>query len=153
MDCLCRAGVILWERKKNWVDRKLNGSKFFYRPFKLYLTSTVEHFSKNFQALIVDGKGNEREYHVQWQEFFRGHVVGECETEWANLQWETGRLSVPCESLLYQDGVNISAMLLPLDSDFRQILAAISQANRTAHRAGKQAHCCHLHRHQPIRTH
>ncbi|ETE70641.1 Disintegrin and metalloproteinase domain-containing protein 17, partial [Ophiophagus hannah] len=48
-----------------------------HRHFKLYLTSTADHFSKNFQALILDGKGNEREYHVQWQEFFTGHIVGQ----------------------------------------------------------------------------
>ncbi|KAL8172852.1 UNVERIFIED_CONTAM: Disintegrin and metalloproteinase domain-containing protein 17, partial [Gekko kuhli] len=24
----------------------------------------------------MDGQGKEREYHVQWQEFFTGHVVG-----------------------------------------------------------------------------
>ncbi|XP_032069363.1 disintegrin and metalloproteinase domain-containing protein 17 [Thamnophis elegans] len=47
------------------------------RHFELYLTSTADHFSKNFQALILDGRGNEREYHVQWQEFFTGHIVGQ----------------------------------------------------------------------------
>lgn len=57
----------------------LNGNKLFYRHFELYLTSSVERFPKNFQALIMDGQGKEREYHVQWQEFFTGHVVGECE--------------------------------------------------------------------------
>ena len=55
---------------------KINGSKFFYRHFKLYLTATAEHFSERFQALIVDGEGKEKEYHVQWQDFFTGHVVG-----------------------------------------------------------------------------
>lgn len=55
---------------------KINGSKFFYRHFKLYLTATAEHFSEKFQALIVDGEGKEKEYHVQWQDFFTGHVVG-----------------------------------------------------------------------------
>uniref|UniRef100_A0A8D0LAC7 Disintegrin and metalloproteinase domain-containing protein 17 n=1 Tax=Sphenodon punctatus TaxID=8508 RepID=A0A8D0LAC7_SPHPU len=61
-----------------WVFHlKLNGSKFFCRHFKLYLTSTAEHFSEKFQALIVDGKGKERDYPVEWQEFFTGHVFGE----------------------------------------------------------------------------
>lgn len=55
---------------------KINGSKFFYRHFKLYLTATAEHFSEKFQALIVDGEGKEKEYRVQWQDFFTGHVVG-----------------------------------------------------------------------------
>lgn len=55
---------------------KINGSKFFYRHFKLYLTATAEHFSERFQALIVDGEGKEKEYRVQWQDFFTGHVVG-----------------------------------------------------------------------------
>ncbi|XP_030345416.1 disintegrin and metalloproteinase domain-containing protein 17 isoform X4 [Strigops habroptila] len=45
--------------------------------FKLYLTATAEHFSERFQALIVDGEGKEKEYRVQWQDFFTGHVVGE----------------------------------------------------------------------------
>ncbi|KAM4680812.1 disintegrin and metalloproteinase domain-containing protein 17 isoform 5-T5 [Amazona ochrocephala] len=45
--------------------------------FKLYLTSTAEHFSERFQALIVDGEGKEKEYRIQWQDFFTGHVVGE----------------------------------------------------------------------------
>ncbi|KFQ61845.1 Disintegrin and metalloproteinase domain-containing protein 17, partial [Pelecanus crispus] len=47
------------------------------RHFKLYLTATAEHFSEKFQALIVDGEGKEKEYRVQWQDFFTGHVVGE----------------------------------------------------------------------------
>nr|XP_048701426.1 disintegrin and metalloproteinase domain-containing protein 17 [Caretta caretta] len=58
------------------IERLLSFSAL-RRHFKLYLTSTAEHFSENFQALIVDGKGKEKEYHVQWQEFFTGHVVGE----------------------------------------------------------------------------
>ncbi|XP_062981218.1 disintegrin and metalloproteinase domain-containing protein 17 [Elgaria multicarinata webbii] len=58
------------------VERFLSFSAL-HRHFKLYLTSTVEHFSKNFQAVILDGQGKEREYHVQWQEFFKGHVVGQ----------------------------------------------------------------------------
>lgn len=57
----------------------LSQIKFFYRHFKLYLTSTAEHFSKNFKALIVDGEGKEKEHHVKWEEFFTGHVVGEYE--------------------------------------------------------------------------
>ncbi|XP_070589067.1 disintegrin and metalloproteinase domain-containing protein 17 [Erythrolamprus reginae] len=56
---------------------KLVSFSALHRHFKLYLTSTPDHFSKNFQALILDGQGNEREYHVQWQEFFKGHIVGQ----------------------------------------------------------------------------
>ncbi|XP_061478788.1 disintegrin and metalloproteinase domain-containing protein 17 isoform X2 [Rhineura floridana] len=61
------------------IERHLSFSAL-HRHFKLYLTSTVEHFSKNFQALIVDGQGKEREYQVQWQEFFTGHVVGQSDS-------------------------------------------------------------------------
>lgn len=59
------------------VCLRINESKFFYRHFKLYLTATAEHFSEKFQALIVDGEGKEKEYRVQWQDFFTGHVVGQ----------------------------------------------------------------------------
>ncbi|XP_067840352.1 disintegrin and metalloproteinase domain-containing protein 17 isoform X2 [Heptranchias perlo] len=47
------------------------------RNFKLYLTSNVDHFSETFKAVIVDGDGNEKEYPVQWKNFFTGHVIGE----------------------------------------------------------------------------
>lgn len=57
------------------VERLLSFSAL-HRHFKLYLTSTAEHFSKNFKALIVDGEGKEKEHHVKWEEFFTGHVVG-----------------------------------------------------------------------------
>ncbi|XP_014647641.1 PREDICTED: disintegrin and metalloproteinase domain-containing protein 17 isoform X2 [Ceratotherium simum simum] len=46
------------------------------RHFKLYLTSSTERFSQNFKVMVVDGK-DESEYAVKWQDFFRGHVVGE----------------------------------------------------------------------------
>ncbi|XP_025943597.1 disintegrin and metalloproteinase domain-containing protein 17 isoform X2 [Apteryx rowi] len=58
------------------VERLLSFSAL-KRHFKLYLTATAEHFSEKFQALIVDGEGKEKEYRVQWQDFFTGHVVGE----------------------------------------------------------------------------
>ncbi|XP_078069287.1 disintegrin and metalloproteinase domain-containing protein 17-like isoform X2 [Mustelus asterias] len=47
------------------------------RNFKLHLTSSVEQFSETFRAVIVDGYGNEKEYPVQWKNFFTGHVIGE----------------------------------------------------------------------------
>ncbi|NXN94270.1 ADA17 protein, partial [Rhinopomastus cyanomelas] len=58
------------------IERLLSFSAL-QRHFKLYLTATAEHFSEKFQALIVDGEGKEKEYRVQWQDFFTGHVVGE----------------------------------------------------------------------------
>ncbi|KAM6367080.1 disintegrin and metalloproteinase domain-containing protein 17 isoform 2-T3 [Alca torda] len=58
------------------VERLLSFSAL-QRHFKLYLTATAEHFSEKFQAFIVDGEGKEKEYRVQWQDFFTGHVVGE----------------------------------------------------------------------------
>ncbi|XP_054050523.1 disintegrin and metalloproteinase domain-containing protein 17 isoform X2 [Rissa tridactyla] len=57
------------------VERLLSFSAL-QRHFKLYLTATAEHFSEKFQALIVNGEGKEKEYRVQWQDFFTGHVVG-----------------------------------------------------------------------------
>ncbi|KAM3856888.1 disintegrin and metalloproteinase domain-containing protein 17 isoform 2-T2 [Vipera latastei] len=56
---------------------KLISFSALHRHFQLYLRSAADHFSKNFQALILDGQGNEREYPVQWQEFFTGHIVGQ----------------------------------------------------------------------------
>lgn len=47
------------------------------RHFKLYLTSSTERFSQNLRVVVVDGK-EESEYSVKWQDFFSGHVVGEC---------------------------------------------------------------------------
>ncbi|XP_009874388.1 PREDICTED: disintegrin and metalloproteinase domain-containing protein 17-like, partial [Apaloderma vittatum] len=58
------------------IERILSFSAL-QRHFKLYLTATAEHFSEKFQALIVNGEGKEKEYRVQWQDFFTGHVVGE----------------------------------------------------------------------------
>uniref|UniRef100_A0A6J0TXB9 Disintegrin and metalloproteinase domain-containing protein 17 n=1 Tax=Pogona vitticeps TaxID=103695 RepID=A0A6J0TXB9_9SAUR len=58
------------------IERLLSFSAL-HRHFKLYLTTTAEHFSKNVQALVVDGQGKEREYQIKWQEFFTGHVVGQ----------------------------------------------------------------------------
>ncbi|KAJ6654056.1 hypothetical protein lerEdw1_007482 [Lerista edwardsae] len=62
------------------VERLLSFSAL-HRHFQLYLTSTAEHFSKTFKALIVDGQGKEKEYNVQWQEFFTGHVVGKSDSK------------------------------------------------------------------------
>uniref|UniRef100_H3ALZ4 ADAM metallopeptidase domain 17 n=1 Tax=Latimeria chalumnae TaxID=7897 RepID=H3ALZ4_LATCH len=47
------------------------------RRFELYLTSNNERFSENFKAIVADGNGNEDVFHVEWQNFFIGHVVGE----------------------------------------------------------------------------
>ncbi|XP_008115827.1 disintegrin and metalloproteinase domain-containing protein 17 isoform X1 [Anolis carolinensis] len=56
---------------------KLLSFSALHRHFKLYLTSSPEHFSKNIQAFTVDGHGKEKKYQIQWQEFFTGHVVGQ----------------------------------------------------------------------------
>ncbi|XP_043935109.1 disintegrin and metalloproteinase domain-containing protein 17 isoform X2 [Protopterus annectens] len=58
------------------VERSLS-FKVLGRDFKLYLTSNAEHFSEKFKALVVDGNGNKKEYHVKWENFFTGHVIGE----------------------------------------------------------------------------
>lgn len=53
------------------------------RHFKLYLTSSTERFSQNFKVVVVDGEV-EHEHMVKWQDFFSGHVVGEC-AAWLGL--------------------------------------------------------------------
>nr|XP_033792600.1 disintegrin and metalloproteinase domain-containing protein 17 isoform X1 [Geotrypetes seraphini] len=58
------------------IERMLSFSAL-NRHFTLYLTASVEHFSENLRALVVDGDGKEEEFHVQWSDFFTGHVVGE----------------------------------------------------------------------------
>ncbi|XP_028652711.1 disintegrin and metalloproteinase domain-containing protein 17 [Erpetoichthys calabaricus] len=47
------------------------------RHFKLYLTSSRDHFSETFKATIVGKDGKEKDYPVKWQDFLIGHVVGE----------------------------------------------------------------------------
>lgn len=51
----------------------------------MYLTATAEHFSERFQALIVDGEGKEKEYRVQWRDFFTGHVVGQYGVDYGSV--------------------------------------------------------------------
>ncbi|KAJ1149943.1 hypothetical protein NDU88_002741 [Pleurodeles waltl] len=58
------------------IERMLSFSAL-NRQFKLYLTSSTEHFSENLKATVVDGNGQESEYNVKWPDFFTGHVVGE----------------------------------------------------------------------------
>ncbi|XP_069462097.1 disintegrin and metalloproteinase domain-containing protein 17 isoform X2 [Ambystoma mexicanum] len=58
------------------IERMLSFSAL-NRHFKLYLTSSTEHFSENLKATVVDGNGQETEYHVNRPDFFTGHVVGE----------------------------------------------------------------------------
>ncbi|XP_069584179.1 disintegrin and metalloproteinase domain-containing protein 17 isoform X2 [Ranitomeya imitator] len=48
-----------------------------HRHFKLYLTSDAEHLSENLKAVVLDGNGKGKEYHVKRSDFFTGHVVGE----------------------------------------------------------------------------
>ncbi|XP_077147522.1 disintegrin and metalloproteinase domain-containing protein 17 isoform X1 [Ranitomeya variabilis] len=48
-----------------------------HRHFKLYLTSDAEHLSENLKAVVLDGNGKRKEYHVKRSDFFTGHVVGE----------------------------------------------------------------------------
>lgn len=47
------------------------------RHFKLYLTTNTDLFSDNFKAVFVDKHGKEKNYDVQLQNYFTGHVVGE----------------------------------------------------------------------------
>uniref|UniRef100_A0A673CG57 Disintegrin and metalloproteinase domain-containing protein 17 n=1 Tax=Sphaeramia orbicularis TaxID=375764 RepID=A0A673CG57_9TELE len=45
--------------------------------FKLYLTTNTDLFTDNFKAVFVDKHGREKNYDVQLQNYFNGHVVGE----------------------------------------------------------------------------
>nr|XP_055028032.1 disintegrin and metalloproteinase domain-containing protein 17a isoform X3 [Misgurnus anguillicaudatus] len=47
------------------------------RHFKLYLTTNTELFTEDLKAVFVDKNGNEDQYEVQLQNYFKGHVVGE----------------------------------------------------------------------------
>ncbi|KAL6477945.1 hypothetical protein MHYP_G00137800 [Metynnis hypsauchen] len=47
------------------------------RNFKLYLTTNTELFADDFKAVFVDERGNEENYEVPLQNYFKGHVVGE----------------------------------------------------------------------------
>lgn len=50
---------------------------FIFRQFKLYLTTNTGLFTDNFKAVFVDKHGREKNYNVQLQNYFTGHVVGE----------------------------------------------------------------------------
>ncbi|XP_048083563.1 disintegrin and metalloproteinase domain-containing protein 17a isoform X4 [Alosa alosa] len=47
------------------------------RNFQLYLTTNTDLFSENFKAIFVNDQGNEEQYEVQMEKYFKGHVVGE----------------------------------------------------------------------------
>ncbi|KAK7904338.1 hypothetical protein WMY93_016945 [Mugilogobius chulae] len=48
-----------------------------HRNFKLYLTSNTGLFTEDFKVVFVDKNGKEKDYDVQLQNYFTGHVVGE----------------------------------------------------------------------------
>ncbi|XP_072313943.1 disintegrin and metalloproteinase domain-containing protein 17a isoform X2 [Eucyclogobius newberryi] len=48
-----------------------------HRNFKLYLTSNTGLFTEDLKVVFVDKNGNEKNYDVQLQNYFKGHVVGE----------------------------------------------------------------------------
>lgn len=50
---------------------------FVSRNFKLYLTTNTDLFTDNFKAVFVDKHGKEKNFDVQLQNYFTGHVVGE----------------------------------------------------------------------------
>ncbi|XP_072545746.1 disintegrin and metalloproteinase domain-containing protein 17a isoform X2 [Salminus brasiliensis] len=47
------------------------------RNFKLYLTTNTDLFTEDFKAVFVDDQGQEENYEVPLQNYFKGHVVGE----------------------------------------------------------------------------
>ncbi|CAL1575088.1 unnamed protein product [Knipowitschia caucasica] len=48
-----------------------------HRNFKLYLTSNTGLFTDDFKVVFVDKNGAEKDYDVQLQNYFKGHVVGD----------------------------------------------------------------------------
>ncbi|KAL2098798.1 hypothetical protein ACEWY4_005278 [Coilia grayii] len=61
---------------RSHVERLISFSAL-KRNFQLYLTTNTDLFSENFKAVFVNGQGNEEQYGVQMDHYFRGHVVGE----------------------------------------------------------------------------
>ncbi|KAK2889764.1 hypothetical protein Q8A73_018064 [Channa argus] len=47
------------------------------RQFRMYLRTNDELFTEDFRAVIVDEEGRERNYSVNRQNYFTGHVIGE----------------------------------------------------------------------------
>lgn len=47
------------------------------RHFQLYLTTNTDLFTEDFKAVFVDKHGKEKNFDVQLQNYFTGHVVGE----------------------------------------------------------------------------
>ncbi|TKS86646.1 Disintegrin and metalloproteinase domain-containing protein 17 [Collichthys lucidus] len=56
---------------------RLVSFRALHRQFKLYLTTNTGLFTDNFKAVFVDKHGKEKNYDVQLQNYFTGHVVGE----------------------------------------------------------------------------
>uniref|UniRef100_A0A673C6G9 Disintegrin and metalloproteinase domain-containing protein 17 n=1 Tax=Sphaeramia orbicularis TaxID=375764 RepID=A0A673C6G9_9TELE len=56
---------------------RLVSFRALHRNFKLYLTTNTDLFTDNFKAVFVDKHGREKNYDVQLQNYFNGHVVGE----------------------------------------------------------------------------
>ncbi|XP_041810054.1 disintegrin and metalloproteinase domain-containing protein 17a [Chelmon rostratus] len=56
---------------------RLVSFRALHRHFKLYLTTNTGLFTDNFKAVFVDKHGGEKNYDVQLQNYFTGHVVGE----------------------------------------------------------------------------
>lgn len=48
-----------------------------HRNFQLYLTTNTDLFTENFKVVFLDKNGKEKNYDVQLQNYFTGHVVGE----------------------------------------------------------------------------
>ncbi|KAM9341317.1 LOW QUALITY PROTEIN: disintegrin and metalloproteinase domain-containing protein 17a [Symphorus nematophorus] len=56
---------------------RLVSFRALHRLFRLYLTTNTDLFTDNFKAVFVDKHGREKNYDVQLQNYFTGHVVGE----------------------------------------------------------------------------
>ncbi|XP_052010002.1 disintegrin and metalloproteinase domain-containing protein 17-like isoform X1 [Xyrauchen texanus] len=61
---------------RSYVERLVSFTAL-QRHFKLYLTTNTELFTDDFKVVFVDKYGNEDQYDVQLQNYFKGHVVGE----------------------------------------------------------------------------
>lgn len=56
---------------------KLLSFSALHRHFRLYLRTNEELFTEDFKAVVVDAAGLERDYPVNRNNYFMGHVIGE----------------------------------------------------------------------------
>lgn len=75
------AGVQTHSVRRRDLEPQSHGEKLLsfsalHRHFRLYLRTNEELFSDGFKAVVVE-HGEEREYHVDRNNYYTGHVIGE----------------------------------------------------------------------------